>query len=426
MSILNKDYVPIFQADKKIGYIYLLAKNLNNNYNLDVFTQEVSGECFLCGPKDLYYEILKKGSDIAYNNGYNIKWVDSSGDTQLLNYYPIMSCFLNSNNLTGNDINNWPESIKEYINNLKEYLYNKNIIFKYEEDTNSITAYINCKLYEYEKLQQKLIEYNDNTFSIFMEETYYLTYDGKVTGQKNKNNNVRSQNMKSYFDKSAFMKGLIDPYNEGLLLGDARKTKSRTKYYISEVDTSVDYLESIIDVDNSTLDYLKINGKFLTHENKVFKYDDYYNNKVRRCKSSNIEKGIFESHIEFSDTEVNITTNIYAKRQLTGENKDTKNIRNKILLGFPNHNHEGESIIKETYKLIDNNTRLLHYTSHSDFFEVYYLPNNFKLSDGLSLLPEPKVFNDKNYNHYDKSLKEIKEILNKKEKIVSHLKVKSR
>ena len=123
MSILNKDYVPIFQADKKIGYIYLLAKNLNNNYNLDVFTQEVSGECFLCGPKDLYYEILKKGSDIAYNNGYNIKWVDSSGDTQLLNYYPIMSCFLNSNNLTGNDINNWPESIKEYINNFNNSIY---------------------------------------------------------------------------------------------------------------------------------------------------------------------------------------------------------------------------------------------------------------------------------------------------------------
>ena len=66
---------------------------------------------------------------------------------------------------------------------------------------------------------------------------------------------------------------------------------------------------------------------------------------------------------------------------------------------------------------ISNGTRLLHYSDNSTFFELFEIPKNWFIEDGINKLGNPKVFDNWDYDKDDISLDEALNIMGKKDEV---------
>ena len=73
----------------------------------------------------------------------------------------------------------------------------------------------------------------------------------------------------------------------------------------------------------------------------------------------------------------------------------------------------------DMYVKISSGTRLLHYTTQSEFFEIYELPNGWEYEDGIDNLDYPKVFDDYKFDSEDKDLYEVSQVMNRDVKKLS-------
>lgn len=130
------------------------------------------------------------------------------------------------------------------------------------------------------------------------------------------------------------------------------------------------------------------------------------------------ESGDFVSKITVAMNSVSLTTKINVRRDVQGIDRDGQNYRDAFFTCLTSGNSEGTIICTEHFILIGEGTRLLHYSEDFDFFEIFDLPNNWNILDGISkdMHYESKVFDDTTYDNEDKDLNEIYEILNSRHK----------
>ena len=232
-------------------------------------------------------------------------------------------------------------------------------------------------------------------------------------------------NLKTYFQESLFMDGLFTPEGNNIAPKTENSLDLETgyKYHSSKYGVDLFEIKKVV----NTLSGLKLQGIFVVSEIKD--YDYYWNNETKKTIFTTVmpfmmlDNGTFESEIKIKDNIISVETIIDDKRFVDGVNFDNKSVRDGLFSEFGYC--EGRKVFKieEHYQLLKNNKRLLHYSNSSLFFEIYDLPNDWTIKDGLTNLANPKVFNDVNYDLLDEDIKEILEIL-KRNKDAKQLKLK--
>ncbi len=117
-------------------------------------------------------------------------------------------------------------------------------------------------------------------------------------------------------------------------------------------------------------------GEFLVNDYK----GDIYNDNYRVVTDS----GDYLSELSFDENHVSITTTINVSREVKGTELDTPNIRDNFFTCLSGNGSSGTIIYTEHFIPIANRTRLLHYSDEYDNFEIFELPDNWQISDGIS------------------------------------------
>ena len=163
-------------------------------------------------------------------------------------------------------------------------------------------------------------------------------------------------------------------------------------------------------------------GTFVVYEKKDYSY--YWDNKTNKQTDITVQpfimldNGVFTSKISVENNgKIMVKTYIELVRNIVGYNFDGKSVRDGLFNNFEHKDCRGNLEINEYYQIIANRTRLLHYSDNSDFFEVYELPENWQITDGISNLEYPKVFDDMYFDMQDKDLEEINSILSTRRSI---------
>lgn len=223
-------------------------------------------------------------------------------------------------------------------------------------------------------------------------------------------------NFKSYFEQSLFLEGLLYPCGSNIApkSDEDQDLSTGYKYQFSRFGV-LDY--KITRVNNYSIG-LDIYGDMLL---EVYKeYNHYWDNEVKKCTFFDQNKLFlmkdnlsFESIIlNFNEDSLTIKTKVDVVRNVFGENYDSKTVRDGMFSDFLHSDGRKKFFFEECYQVLADRKRLLHYSVNSDFFELFELPDNWKMSDGIAHLTYPKVFDDVGYDELDKNLEEVLMIMN--------------
>ena len=109
---------------------------------------------------------------------------------------------------------------------------------------------------------------------------------------------------------------------------------------------------------------------------------------------------------------IDVITEIKLVRNCLGYDFEENCIRDGLFSDTPHHDIRSYIVLKEYFRIIGKN-QLLHYSSTGNAFEIYLLPDNWKIENGLENIADPIIFtslNDlqKDYENYE-IIKELTE-----------------
>ena len=223
-------------------------------------------------------------------------------------------------------------------------------------------------------------------------------------------------NFKSYFEQSLFLEGLLYPCGSNIASKSDEDQDLSTGYkYQSYRYGVVDY--KITKMENYPIG-LDVYGKMVVEEYK--EYNHYWDDTLKKCTYLDKNKLflmkdnlLFESIIlNWTEDFLTVKTSVDVVRNVFGENFDGKSVRDGMFSNFSHQDGRKKFHFEEYYQVLADKKRLLHYSIDSDFFEVFELPENWDLLDGIKHLSSPKVFDDVTYDELDKDLEEILTIMN--------------
>lgn len=357
-----------------------------------------------------YQRAIAVGSTIAENDDrYEINWIDVDNIPHPVGYIPIMYGVLPQTQ-KGNEL--WtayntpgcgcPDDLREYINYLRDYCGVCDVALKYNKVDNAFTIFAAAPFISHELMVKRCQGFNYvNGYTPFIE-TYYPASDNSIKIDSEKVMEKRTDNLKSYFYNSLFHD--IIRYPEGANI--APHNDDYPHYmgsYGGDTYLSPNSIEMLPE------DKLSIKGEFKLNDTK-----GYYNEK--HCVVT--DSGDFTSELSFSQNSVSITTTANVSRKVVGTDLDGQNHRDAFFTCLSESGSKGTVACTERFVKIANGTRLLHYSEEFDAFEIFELPNNWFIENGLSneTTGYPKVFDDTTFDQNDKDLKEVYEILNARKK----------
>ena len=379
------------------------------------------GKYLLYVDENDYLEALSKGSLLAEEMGLNFSWLDKNNTLQPLGYIPVMYQVLPESR-TGEHSWNYPYDygmchldIKKYVEELKEFLDGKEVLISYNRVDNAFTIYVKSSFMRYNIVNKQCRGFQNVKEYTPFTETYFLNWDNTLDIDFHEIKVERKRKMRSYFDNSLVIDGLKYPEGSNIVLDDTKeKSNGNDDFYCSSRNYGGEQLLININHEESIKCHLVLEGKFNVYEEKEF-HKRKSNKLINRCSIRDI--GTFKSNVESTTDTVTIITDIDVDRKVDGDNLDKKSVRDGVLINISPETCKETTTIKEYYKLIENGTRLLHYSDNSTFFEIFDLPKNWFIEDGINKLGNPKVFDNWDYDKDDISLEEALNIMGKKEEV---------
>lgn len=389
-----------------------LAEQLKSKANIDArVTDGYYGHGIYVNIDD-YKEAITTGSNIAWNDDrYEISWVDADNVPHPVGYIPIMYGVLpqtQKGNILWESYNTkefgTPDELIKYINYLGIFCGVSNVILNYNSGDNAFTILVTAPFAMHDLMVKRCRGFNYvNEYTPFIE-TYYPSYDNSIIIDSKSVLEKRFNDLKSYFYNSLFHD--IIRYPQGANI--APHNDDYPRYMGSYGRTT--FLSSN-NFETMPENKLSINGEFEVVDKKG---NEFHENKY--CVVT--DSGNFSSILSFSKNEVSMTTEVNVSRQIVGNNLDGQNDRDAFFTCLSGNGSEGKISCTEHFVKIANGTRLLHYSDEFDSFEVFNLPNNWFIENGLDreTTGYPKAFDDTEFDMGDKDLTEIYEILKSKKK----------
>ena len=181
---------------------------------------------------------------------------------------------------------------------------------------------------------------------------------------------MRLHSLKSYFDNSLFRAAIAEPYDWNIVPYVSFSSKHHGGQYKSNLSLKEVKLLS----DNK----LFISGNFETNDVK---------GKITESEVCEVkDSGNFVSLLSYTQEGVTMATKICVSRKILGNDKDGKNIRNAYFGCLSDDGSHGIVFRVEHFVKINNEDKykLLHYSNEFDYFEAFFLPDNWFVDNGLS------------------------------------------
>lgn len=417
------------EQQKKAAFLILepktalkFVKLLSENLGLKNGSVEYQINHIVYVPNNKYHECLEVGFEIAKFNKWDLSWINAYNELRPIGYFSVMNCQLPPTRIADIswemlDMPNYcPPDIKEYIEKLKRFLRWRDIKIKYDNKENAIEFLIETQFGEYELLKDSCRRFDYLTKNSPFTKTRFLEKDGKLIAEPKEEKST----MESYLEKSMFLDGLFRPNGANIAPKTDTSQDLTTGYKYRTSKYGIRNFESNFTEFNDTSSMVE--GNFVVYEEKKYSY--YFDDKTRKQIDISIQpfimldNGTFTTSISIENNEkIMVKTYIELVRNIVGYNFDGKSVRDGLFNNFEHKDCRGNLEINEYYQIIANRTRLLHYSESSDFFEVYELPENWQITDGISNLEYPKVFDDMYFDMQDKDLEEINSILSTRRSI---------
>lgn len=406
----NKERIAFFTRGDK-ALIEELAKQLEDKFGIKSNVGFIFGYGLYVNEED-YQRTIADGSNIAQiYNLLEIDWVDADYVPQPIGYIPIMYGVLPQNqdgsefwSIFNKPNNECPEDFKNYIKDLKNYCGTRDIILKYNRADNAFNIFIKGTFASHKLMSEKCKCFNDKIKSTPFANVYYPESDNSITINSEKVIEQRTDKLKSYFEHSLFHD--IIRYPEGSNIAPHNDDYPHNMgIYGGDTYLSVKSTEELSE------DKLIFKGEFQTNDKKGKKNitDDY-------CIVT--DSGDFTSELSLDENQVSMTTTVNVSRTVEGIDLDGQNHRDNFFTCLSDEDSNGTVTYTEHFVKIANGTRLLHYSDEYDYFEIFDLPNNWLIENGLSLetIGYPKVFDDVSYDLDDKDLAEVYDLLSNSKK----------
>ena len=417
------------EQQKKAAFLILepktalkFVKLLSENLGLKNGSVEYQINHIVYVPNNKYHECLEVGFEIAKFNKWDLSWINAYNELRPIGYFSVMNCQLPPTRIADIswemlDMPNYcPPDIKEYIEKLKRFLRWRDIKIKYDNKENAIEFLIETQFGEYELLKDSCRRFDYLTKNSPFTKTRFLEKDGKLIAEPKEEKST----MESYLEKSMFLDGLFRPNGANIAPKTDTSQDLTTGYKYRTSKYGIRNFESNFTEFNDTSSMVE--GNFVVYEKKDYSY--YWDNKTNKQTDITVQpfimldNGTFTTSISIENNEkIMVKTYIELVRNIVGYNFDGKSVRDGLFNNFEHKDCRGNLEINEYYQIIANRTRLLHYSESSDFFEVYELPENWQITDGISNLEYPKVFDDMYFDMQDKDLEEINSILSTRRSI---------
>lgn len=413
------------EQQKKAAFLILepktalkFVKLLSENLGLKNGSVEYQINHIVYVPNNKYHECLEVGFEIAKFNKWDLSWINAYNELRPIGYFSVMNCQLPPTRIADIswemlDMPNYcPPDIKEYIEKLKRFIGGRDIKIKYDNKENAIEFLIETQFGEYELLKDSCRRFDYLTKNSPFTKTRFLEKDGKLIAEPKETK--EKSTMESYLEKSMFLDGLFRPDGANIAPKTDTSQDLTTGYKYRTSKYGIRNFESI----STNFDDVHgmSEGTFVVYEKKDYSY--YWDNKTNKQTDITVQpfimldNGTFTTSISIENNEkIMVKTYIELVRNIVGYNFDGKSVRDGLFNNFEHKDCRGNLEINEYYQIIANRTRLLHYSESSDFFEVYELPENWQITDGISNLEYPKVFDDMYFDMQDKDLEEINNIL---------------
>ena len=224
---------------------------------------------------------------------------------------------------------------------------------------------------------------------------------------------MEKERLRSYFDESMIFEGIMYPNGDNISPRYLNRKKIKGVTVIDEFNTDVEY-EDATEVLSS--ESIMIRGNFRYGVFREF-------SKPVHTSYEMYDKGAFNALVRMEDeTSVSIKTSIGVERTSTGPNFDGYTVRDGLLPSINHASSRGMVSYREHFKILENGMQMIHYSNarYPDddiLFEMYSIPDGYKITDGLEGLHQPMVYNFKTFNKQHPAYHEIEELIKPKEKV---------
>lgn len=210
-------------------------------------------------------------------------------------------------------------------------------------------------------------------------------------------------NLKDYFNKSVFVKGLEHPFS-------------------TNIAPSID-LSSLSEEEINNIKY------------GMYKFNDFiyegtdYSLSIRGCLKS-FEKNNgrkiyddinFDSYVSIEDEDlVMVCTDVSIERSVEGEIHDKVSVRDVLYpIGYLDTSYVFS--INEYYVMIDSGKKVLHYSDLSDSVEVFELNEKYNITSGFKI-GIVNVYKNEELNSDEPLFEEIRSVINSKKDVLQLIK----
>lgn len=308
-----------------------------------------------------------------------------------------------------------PKNIKKLLKKLKNICgCDVELIFNFDDSAVEILA--TKKLNNTARIRDKVYDFLLTNNYIKFKEVYICTPEGKIINQTPEEKK-KIDNIYRLFDTSLLACGMYRPRKANLVSKDDEEN-----YYSCKEHSG--FTDDIKIIEEYNKDKIVITGETKLFESKHYNFAgeaiSNFQNDLLSFSTKLVDKLDYNLTIIISDNMVaKITTKYKDSREVSstrkfpfgGKKLDDKSVRD-VFLPFTKESGEYEGVIQEYYMRSRDYTKLLHYATHSPYFEIYDIPADFDFIDNNEALDQsPEVYDIRSYNLEDPKIAPVKDII---------------
>ncbi len=282
-------------------------------------------------------------------------------------------------------------------------------------DDLSVEILTSKRLCNISRIRDRVYDFLCNNNYARFKEVYVSNPEGKVINPT-PGEMKKIEGVYCLFDSSFLACGMYRPLEDTLVSG-GKEEKSFLKAHIGfndDIKNIEDYKEGKIIISGETKLY---EYKRYNHEGEEI---SYHQRKISSFETKLVDRLDYNLTIIISDNmAAKIITNYkdsreatFPSRKLFGKNFSIGKSSRDSLLPFPKKSGEYEGNIEEYYMRSTDGLKLLHYATHSPYFEIYDIPTDFDFVNNNSALNKASaVYDIRDFNPEDPKLASVKDFI---------------
>lgn len=310
-----------------------------------------------------------------------------------------------------------PRYIKEMLGNL-EIICGCPLYLEVNQQDCAIEIIAKGEVENIDEAREKVISYLYEKMGDLFENIYKCRDDGKLI---RKDKTRKRDTIYNLFETTFLASGMYHPGGANIVPKTDEELLTESGYKSASVNRGCQRQRQ--NIASRTDEKIIINGTAELYEIKNYNYTwDAVNktqNKVLPVRSSLVDNISYNSFIIIDDKVAKVTTNYTLDRKATISRQlafdltfpSEVSVRNG-LLPYPLKTGNYSGIIEEYYMHSTDGTKLVHFATHSPYFEIFDIPVDFDfVKNNTALKKASTVYDIRDYNPKEPELQSVRNII---------------